>query len=294
MAGIARETGFTGVQLHAAHGYLISAFLSPRLNRRTDGWGGSLAARARFLLDAVARTRRAVGSDFPLAVKLNSADFQKGGFTFDDSIQVAKWLEDAGVDLIEISGGNYEQPSMFDMQGRPDDAEPPQRQSTRRREAFFPGLCGTLAHRGETAPGGDRGFRSRDVMIEALNRQALDVIGLARPLVTEPDLSRRIMDGTSDGAIVYERDLRVGKGRFGPNSNIFLFKALNALGPLAWYYRQIILLSENRDPQVHMGVLKALMRHQAPRSDCRGHAAKQCDGRLTTETTCNAFGSAGS
>ena len=71
------------------------------------------------------------------------------------------------------------------------------------------------------------------------------------------------MDGTSDGAIVYERDQRVGKGRFGPNSKIFLFKALNALGPLAWYYHQIILLSENRAPQVHMGVLKALMRHQA-------------------------------
>jgi 2,4-dienoyl-CoA reductase-like NADH-dependent reductase (Old Yellow Enzyme family) len=262
VAGIARETGFTGVQLHAAHGYLISAFLSPRLNRRTDDWGGSLAARARFLLEAVARTRRAVGPDFPLAVKLNSADFQKGGFTFDDSIQVAKWLEDAGVDLIEISGGNYEQPSMFDMQGRPDDAEPPQRQSTRRREAFFLDYAARLRTEVKLPLAVTGGFRSRDVMIEALNRQALDVIGLARPLVTEPDLSRRIIDGTSDGAIVYERDLRVGKGRFGPNSNIFLFKALNALGQLAWYYRQIILLSENRNPQVHMGLLKALMRHQ--------------------------------
>ena len=80
-AGIAREAGFTGVQLHAAHGYLISEFLSPRLNRRNDDWGGSLAARARFLLEAVARTRRVVGSDYPLAVKLNSADFQKGGFS---------------------------------------------------------------------------------------------------------------------------------------------------------------------------------------------------------------------
>ena len=106
--GIAREAGFTGVQLHAAHGYLISEFLSPRLNRRSDAWGGGLAARARFLLEAVARTRRAVGDDFPLAVKLNSADFQKGGFSFDESIQVARWLEESGVDLIEISGGTYE------------------------------------------------------------------------------------------------------------------------------------------------------------------------------------------
>ena len=105
VAGIAREAGFTGVQLHGAHGYLISEFLSARLNRRTDDWGGSLAARARFLLEAVARTRRVVGDDFPLAVKLNSSDFQKGGFSFDESIQVARWLEDRGIDLLEISGG---------------------------------------------------------------------------------------------------------------------------------------------------------------------------------------------
>lgn len=126
-AGVAREAGFTGVQLHAAHGYLISEFLSPHLNRRTDGWGGDVVSRARFLLEAVARTRRAVGADFPLAVKLNSADFQKGGFSFPDCIQVARWLEEKGVDLIEISGGNYEQPSMFDMQGRPEGAEAPLR-----------------------------------------------------------------------------------------------------------------------------------------------------------------------
>ncbi len=80
-ATIARETGFTGVQIHGAHGYLISEFLSPDVNNRTDEWGGSLENRARLLLEIVRAVRKAVGADFPISVKLNSADFQRGGFT---------------------------------------------------------------------------------------------------------------------------------------------------------------------------------------------------------------------
>ena len=110
IAGFARcakvlvNAGFTGVQLHAAHGYLLSQFLSPRSNQRDDQWGGSLENRARLLLSCVARVRAAVGPEVPVAVKLNSADFQRGGFDFNESLQVAKWLEEASVDLIEISG----------------------------------------------------------------------------------------------------------------------------------------------------------------------------------------------
>ena len=92
-AEIARETGFTGVQIHAAHGYLLSQFLSPRSNLRDDAWGGSLENRARMLMQVVARVRRGVGPDFPIGVKLNSADFQKGGFAFEDSVTVAAWLK---------------------------------------------------------------------------------------------------------------------------------------------------------------------------------------------------------
>ncbi len=88
-AAAVKAAGFTGVQVHAAHGYLLSEFLSPRSNLRTDRYGGELANRARALLEAVAAVRAAVGPDFPVAVKLNSADFQKGGFAFEDSLQVA-------------------------------------------------------------------------------------------------------------------------------------------------------------------------------------------------------------
>ena len=123
IAGFARcarvvvDAGFTGVQLHAAHGYLLSQFLSPRSNQREDQWGGSLANRARLLLSCVARVRTAVGPTVPISVKLNSADFQRGGFDFNESLQVAKWLEQASVDLIEVSGGTYEQPRLLNLEG---------------------------------------------------------------------------------------------------------------------------------------------------------------------------------
>ena len=116
-ARVLKEAGFTGVQLHSAHGYLLSQFLSPRSNQRTDQWGGSLENRARLLLDSVAAVRTAVGPEFPIGVKLNSADFQRGGFDFTESLQVAKWLEAAGVDLLEISGGTYEQPRLLNVEG---------------------------------------------------------------------------------------------------------------------------------------------------------------------------------
>ena len=101
-----QDAGFTGIQIHAAHGYLLSSFLNPRANQREDEYGGSLENRARTLLAIIKRTRQVVGPKFPISVKLNSADFQKGGFLFKDSLQVVQWLEKASVDLIEISGGN--------------------------------------------------------------------------------------------------------------------------------------------------------------------------------------------
>ena len=107
-ARVSKEVGFTGVQLHSAHGYLLSSFLNPLANQRSDRYGGSLENRARFLLECIRAVRKEVGPSFPVAVKLNSSDFQKGGFTHEESVKVAKWLDEAGLDLLEISGGNYE------------------------------------------------------------------------------------------------------------------------------------------------------------------------------------------
>jgi 2,4-dienoyl-CoA reductase-like NADH-dependent reductase (Old Yellow Enzyme family) len=106
-ASRAKEAGGDGVQIHAAHGYLVSQFLSPFSNKRTDAYGGAVANRARLLLEVVQSIRTAVGSGFPLFVKLNSQDYLEGGYTVEDMLEVASMLEKAGVDAIEMSGGNH-------------------------------------------------------------------------------------------------------------------------------------------------------------------------------------------
>ena len=120
-ASRAEDAGFDGVEIHAAHGYLLSQFLSPLVNKRTDAWGGSLENRARMLLDVVRAVRASVSPSFAVAVKLNSADFQRGGFDLDDARRVITMLEPLGVDLVELSGGSYESPA---MSGGPRTREP--------------------------------------------------------------------------------------------------------------------------------------------------------------------------
>jgi 2,4-dienoyl-CoA reductase-like NADH-dependent reductase (Old Yellow Enzyme family) len=131
-AAVVKDAGFDGVQIHGAHGYLLSQFLSPRTNRRTDQWGGSLENRARLLLDVVRAVRGSVGANYPISVKLNSSDFVQDGFTLEESIQVVRWLSEAGIDLLEISGGTYEQLEFFKAHD-PDEI----RDSTRQRESMF-------------------------------------------------------------------------------------------------------------------------------------------------------------
>jgi 2,4-dienoyl-CoA reductase-like NADH-dependent reductase (Old Yellow Enzyme family) len=112
-AVLAERAGFTGVEIHAAHGYLLSQFLSPLANHRRGRWGGSLENRARLLLDIVRGVRAAVSPGFAVSVKLNSADFQRGGFSPEDARAVVQMLAPLGVDLVELSGGSYEAPAMM-------------------------------------------------------------------------------------------------------------------------------------------------------------------------------------
>ena len=111
-ARIMKEAGFTGCQIHGAHGYLVSQFLSPISNTRKDQWGGSLKNRARFVREVYREIRTQVGPDYPVGIKINSADFQRGGFTETESMEVVQFLSHEGMDLIEISGGTYEKPAM--------------------------------------------------------------------------------------------------------------------------------------------------------------------------------------
>ena len=262
VAAVARETGFTGVQVHGAHGYLISQFLSPVTNLRTDEWGGPLENRARFLLETVAATRAAVGDDFPVAVKLNSADFQKGGFTLEECVKVAGWLAAAGIDLLEISGGTYEQPQMFEHQGMEETAAAPQRESTRRREAYFLEYARAIQAHAQVPLMVTGGFRSRAVMADAVATGETAVVGVARPLCVVPDLPRQLIEGTVEAAEAYERGLRFGPGRLlGPTSPVKLFKLFNVQGEAAWFYRQILKLADGKEPDASLSLRRALFAH---------------------------------
>ncbi|MCU0891863.1 MAG: NADH:flavin oxidoreductase/NADH oxidase family protein [Sandarakinorhabdus sp.] len=236
-AAISREAGFTGVQVHAAHGYLISQFLSPLANQRRDEWGGSLENRARFLIETVKAVRAAVGADFTLSVKINSADFQKGGFAFEDCLVVAGWLADLGVDCLEISGGTYEQPAMMDMDGLTPREEPKQ-QSTRQREAYFVQLARALMQAKAPPLMVTGGLRSLAAMDDAV-ASGIAFVGVGRPLCAEPDCVADLLAGASEELPRFEDRLAIGPGLLGPGSPFKLVRTLNGFAAQAWYYQQI-------------------------------------------------------
>ncbi|MDD9893092.1 MAG: NADH:flavin oxidoreductase/NADH oxidase family protein [Gammaproteobacteria bacterium] len=261
VAAKAQECGFTGVQVHAAHGYLISQFLSPLTNQRTDKWGGSLENRARFLLEVVRAVRAAVGPKFPVAVKLNSSDFQKGGFSLEESQQVAAWLDEEGVDLLELSGGTYERRALFGEEKDTDTNGEKLRESTAKREAFFLQYTGAIRSACKMPIAVTGGFRSRELMKKTLDSGEVDVIGVARPLCAQPDAVARLIEGNLDRVSEVEHDLRLGNGWLGPNSRFDSIKGLNAQAAVAWFYRQIIAISENKPVRENLGAWRALWEH---------------------------------
>lgn len=194
-AAVARQTGFTGVQVHAAHGYLLSQFLTPLVNQRTDVWGGPLENRARLLLDVVRAIRRATARNFCISVKLNSSDFQQGGFTSEECVRVVQWLGAASVDLVEISGGNYENPAMLGK-GVKD--------STAQRESYFMEYSRTIKQAAPVPIMLTGGFRSLAGMEAALAEGACDVIGLGRPVCVDTALPSKLLSGAIDRAPAYE------------------------------------------------------------------------------------------
>jgi 2,4-dienoyl-CoA reductase-like NADH-dependent reductase (Old Yellow Enzyme family) len=258
----ARDAGFTGVQIHAAHGYLISQFLSPHSNRRNDHWGGSIESRAHFLLEVVRRTREAVGRDFTLSVKLNSADFQRGGFSPGDSLLVAGWLAAEGVDMLEISGGTYEQPRMMGIDGIDRADASPRARSTIVREAYFLEFAAELRKSVTTPLMVTGGFRSAAAMAEAIEAEGVSIVGVGRPLCVDPLAIAKLFAGQSE-LERWERKLSLGSGVLGPASPLGLVKMLNALGAQAWYYQQLRRMGEGRSPDPKLGLVAALRAERA-------------------------------
>lgn len=258
-ATVAKETGFTGVEVHAAHGYLISEFLSPRANVRTDRWGGSLENRTRLLLQVINATREAVGPGFPIAVKLNSSDFQKGGFSHAECLQVVAWLNEAGVDLLEISGGNYEQPVLMGFSGTEPVHEEQVRDSTRLREAYFLDYAARIRQVARMPVMVTGGFRSVSTMTGALAQDDCQLIGMGRPFCVMPDVPQRLLSGALDQAPTPEQTLRYGPGFLGPNSKNDLLRLINNFSTQAWFCMQLIRMGRGQDPDPHMSLMGAMV-----------------------------------
>lgn len=191
-AMLAERAGFTGVEIHAAHGYLLSQFLSPLANHRKDRWGGSLENRARLLLDIVRSVRAAVSPGFAVAVKLNSADFQRGGFSPEDAQAVVAMLGNLGVDLVELSGGSYEAPAM--MGAARDDR-------TLAREAYFLEFARRIAEVATMPLMVTGGIRRREVA-ETVIESGVAMAGIATALAIEPNLPRRWKQGWNDAPVL--------------------------------------------------------------------------------------------
>jgi 2,4-dienoyl-CoA reductase-like NADH-dependent reductase (Old Yellow Enzyme family) len=232
-ARICKKAGFEGVQIHGAHGYLVSEFLSPKHNQRTDQWGGSLENRMRFVLEAFKEIRKQTGEGFIVGVKLNSADFQKGGFGEDESMAVVKALDALGVDFIEISGGTYEAPAMTGV-----------KQSTRQREAYFLDFAEKVRGEVKTALMVTGGFRTRSGMDSALQSGACDLIGIARPLAVETDAPNNLVAGADVKYAV--KPIKTG---IKPFDNMGVMEII-------WYAAQFKTIGAGKTPDPNLSPLK--------------------------------------
>ena len=183
---IAKKAGMKGVQIHGAHGYLVNQFLSPLTNLRTDKWGGTLENRARFLMEIFRNVRDKVGKDFPIGIKINSADFQRGAFTEEESMEVIEMLDNAGMDLIEVSGGTYERAAMVGTTHR---------ESTIKREAYFMDFIVKVRSKITTPLMLTGGFRTMETMNNAVSGGELDFVGLGRPFCIFPDVAKDLLSG---------------------------------------------------------------------------------------------------
>lgn len=242
-AQICEKAGFEGVQLHGAHGYLISQFLSPLTNKRQDQWGGSIENRMRFLLEIYQAVRAATSDNFIISVKLNSADFQRGGITEEDVIAVFKAIDAAGIDLIEISGGTYEAPAMAGAK------EDKRKASTIAREAYFLDFAEKIRQQVSCHLMVTGGFRTAQGMNAALDSGACDFIGIARPFAVETDLTERLLVGQD---VLYAVD-KIKTG-------IPMVDKM-AIMEIIWYAAQFKTIAQGKRPNPKLSPLKVFFHY---------------------------------
>lgn len=236
-AGLAKRAGFSGIQIHCAHGYLLNQFLSPWHNRREDDWGGSLENRMRMLVEVYRAIRKEVGEDFPIGLKLNSADFKSGGFTTEESQLVALRMQNEGIDLLEISGGTYECPAMTGEGAG---------QALNEREAYFIEYAETIRKELRIPLVVTGGFRSGKAMNKALTSGVTDMIGLARPLAVEPNLPNKILTNLDYAATVRR-----------PSTYIPILDYA-AMLDLTWYELQLYRIGKGKKADPKLGAWRTV------------------------------------
>ena len=237
-AKLCKKGGFTGVQIHSAHGYLLSQFLSPRTNIREDEYGGSIENRGRLLFDIIKRLRIELGADYPISVKVNSADFQRGGFEESDAMKVVMKLDKLGIDLLEISGGTYENTEFFNR--------PSSRESTRKREAYFMDFADKIRANFKIPLLVTGGFRTAAFCNEVLQKNALDMIGFARPFILEKDFLKRLVKGI---------DTKIEEASFH-----IKIKQLKDIAEGGYYDKQITLLAKGKEIKPNYNSYLAVLR----------------------------------
>ena len=242
-AAVCEKAGFEGVQLHGAHGYLISQFLSPLTNKRQDQWGGSAENRMRFLLEIYKAVRAATSEQFIISVKLNSADFQRGGISEEDVIATFKAIDAAGIDLIEISGGSYEAPAMAGVK------QEKRKASTIAREAYFLDFAEKIRKQVQCKLMVTGGFRTAAGMNAALESGACDFIGMARPFAVEPDVTNRFIAG---------QDVRYAVDKI--KTGISMIDKM-AIMEVIWYAAQFKDIAEGKQPNPKLSPLKVFFNY---------------------------------
>lgn len=230
---IAKKAGMSGAQIHGAHGYLVSQFLSGLTNLRTDQWGGSLENRARFVLEIYRNMRKKCGDDFPIGIKINSADFQRGAFTEEESMEVIQMLDQEGMDLIEVSGGTYERAAMVGTM---------QKESTKKREAYFMDFIVKIREKISSPLMLTGGFRTANAMESAIENGELDLVGLGRPFCLYPNVVNDLLNGDMETCEVAQLKTGVEK--------------LDLSGALEtpWYMFQLARMGKGLEPDPNLDV----------------------------------------
>ncbi len=181
----ARIAGFDAVQIHGAHGYLVSEFISPYTNRRDDYWGGDEERRFHFLEEVYKAMRKEVGEDYPLMIKMNADDLIEGGLKVEEAVKIAVRLEEMGLDAVEVSGGMYESSQKA---AQPDITSPEE-------EAYFRRFGKVFKSKLKIPVMLVGGMRSQSIMEDVLQKGEADLISIARPLIREPDLPKKFEAG---------------------------------------------------------------------------------------------------